>query len=60
LRFLLLGLVFAGQISLADELAIGPAADFVWQYSEKLNLGAFSQNGFAGDTAVSQMQLAPH
>ncbi len=40
----------------ADELAIGPAAGFVWQYSKKLNLGAFSQNVFAGDTAISQLQ----
>jgi hypothetical protein len=39
-----------------DELAIGPAAGLVWQYSKKLNLGVFSQNVFAGDTAVSQLQ----
>ncbi len=40
----------------ADEFAIGPAFGAVWQYSDKLNLGAFSQNIFAGDTAISQIQ----
>ncbi len=39
-----------------DEFAIGPAIGAVYQYSQKLNLGLFNQNLFAGDTAVSQLQ----
>lgn len=41
---------------LPDEFAIGPAVGFVWQVNKKLNLGIFSQNIFAGDTAVTNIQ----
>ena len=41
---------------LPDEFAIGPAVGFVWQVNKKLNLGLFSQNIFAGDTAVTNIQ----
>lgn len=46
----------AREGSAPDSLALGPAIGAVWQYSPKLSLGAFSQNVFAGDTAVSQLQ----
>jgi hypothetical protein len=39
-----------------DDFAIGPAIGAVYNVSKKLNVGAFSQNVFAGDTAVSQLQ----
>ncbi len=39
-----------------DDFAIGPAFGAVWVLSKKLNVGVFSQNVFAGDTAVSQLQ----
>lgn len=39
-----------------DDFAIGPAIGAVWVLSKKLNLGVFSQNVFASNTAVSQLQ----
>lgn len=42
--------------SAPDDFAIGPAVGGVWALSKKLNVGAFSQNVFAGDTAISQLQ----
>jgi hypothetical protein len=39
-----------------DDFAIGPAIGAVYNVSKKLNVGAFSQNVFAGDTAISQLQ----
>jgi len=39
-----------------DDFAIGPAIGAVYNVSKKLNVGVFSQNVFAGDTAVSQLQ----
>jgi hypothetical protein len=42
--------------SAADKFAIGPAIGAVVVMSKKLNLGLFSQNLFAGDTAISQLQ----
>ncbi|MGH8624905.1 MAG: hypothetical protein ACREYC_06430 [Gammaproteobacteria bacterium] len=39
-----------------DEFVIGPAVGGVWQVTKKLLLGAFSQNVFGSDTAVSQLQ----
>ncbi len=39
-----------------SKFAIGPAVGAVLAKSKKLNLGAFSQNLFAGDVAVSQIQ----
>jgi hypothetical protein len=56
-RFALGGVAALSQEGAApDEFAIGPAAGVVWQYSKTLNLGVFSQNIFAGDTAISQIQ----
>ncbi len=53
-----LGLVasLSSSASAPDDFAIGPAIGAVWAYSKKLSIGAFSQNVFAGDTAVSQLQ----
>lgn len=42
--------------SAPDDFAIGPAIGGVWALSKKLNVGAFSQNVFASDTAISQLQ----
>ncbi len=39
-----------------DDFAIGPAIGAVYNVSKTLNVGVFSQNVFAGDTAVSQLQ----
>ena len=41
---------------LPDEFAIGPAVGFVWQVNKKFSCGLFSQNIFAGDTAVTNIQ----
>jgi hypothetical protein len=41
---------------LPDAFAAGPAVGFVWQASQKLNLGLFAQNIFWENTAVSQIQ----
>lgn len=53
-----LGLVasLSSSDAAADDFAIGPATGAVWAKSKRLNLGVFSQNVFAGDTAVSQLQ----
>jgi hypothetical protein len=40
----------------ADEFSAGPAIGAVRVFSKKLSVGAFNQNVFAGDTAVSQIQ----
>lgn len=42
--------------STGDDFAIGPAFGAVVPISKKLTVGAFSQNVFAGDTALSQLQ----
>lgn len=39
-----------------DKFAIGPAFGAVRPVSKKLSIGAFNQNVFAGDTAVSSLQ----
>ena len=39
-----------------DEFVIGPAVGGVWQVNKKLNVGAFTQNVFWRDTAVTQIQ----
>ncbi len=41
---------------LPDEFSMGPAVGFVAKAGQKLQLGLFSQNLFAGDTALSQIQ----
>lgn len=41
---------------LPDEFAIGPAVGFVAKAGKKLQIGLFSQNLFAGDTSISQIQ----
>ncbi len=46
----------AGSDNAPDRFAIGPAIGGVYQYSERLNLGLFNQNVFAGDTGISQLQ----
>ncbi len=40
----------------SDDFGIGPAVGAVWALSKKLNVGVFSQNVFASNTAVSQLQ----
>lgn len=47
---------FATSDAAVDDVAVGPAIGGVWAYSKKLNLGVFSQNVFAGDTAITQLQ----
>jgi hypothetical protein len=39
-----------------DKFAIGPAIGVVIPLSKRLSVGAFNQNVFAGDTAISQLQ----
>jgi hypothetical protein len=39
-----------------DDFAIGPALGGVWQVDKRLSLGLFSQNVFADDTSISQLQ----
>lgn len=46
----------AADDSAPDRFAIGPAVGAVAQVSKDLNLGLFSQNVFAGETAVTQLQ----
>jgi hypothetical protein len=46
----------SAQDGAADEFAIGPAVGGVAKVSDDLNIGLFSQNLFAGDTAISQLQ----
>lgn len=46
----------AREGSAPDELAIGPAVGFVRPLNDKFSIGVFSQNVFASDTAVSQLQ----
>jgi hypothetical protein len=41
---------------LTDEFSMGPAVGAVANLSKKLKVGLFSQNLFAGDTAISQIQ----
>ncbi len=46
----------SAQDGAADRFAIGPAVGGVAKLSDDLSLGLFSQNLFAGDTAISQLQ----
>ena len=39
-----------------NEFVIGPAFGGVWKVNKQLSLGMFSQNVFASDTAVTQLQ----
>ena len=39
-----------------DTFVIGPAVGGVWDFSQNLKIGAFNQNVFGGDTAISQVQ----
>ncbi len=47
---------FGTSDTAADDFAIGPALGGVWQVSKQLSLGLFSQNVFADDTGISQIQ----
>ena len=47
---------FSQEGSAPDDFVIGPALGAVWDYSKKVKVGLFSQNVFAGNTAVSQLQ----
>jgi hypothetical protein len=46
----------ASSDSAEDKFAIGPAIGVVIPLSKRLSVGAFNQNVFAGDTAISQLQ----
>jgi hypothetical protein len=49
-------MTFGTSDAAPDDFAIGPAVGGVWQVDKRLNLGLFSQNVFADDTSISQLQ----